>query len=681
MNLLAQNYGFATISQPHYAYSATHGIHQSFGVGLNEHENRSFAKCSSSQRHMESSHNQYETREDETTFDLCNDAHAQRSDENSEEDEPSEDDGESKAIESESDEDIGDLLQNNCGVNLQNQFDQDVSEMQNNDIPYFTTLENEEDIFISTRESEMKYCSVWSEDAKKDLEKDMCFSSKAKLKRAVTIWSLRKNKEFKVVISTKSIWTVRCKFYDSLGCPWFLRGRKVGGSLWKIGKYFNNHRCETEGLTTAFQYSNPGTVVEWKHEESMSSPEVKTFKFVFWAFKPCIDGFQTCRPVISVDGTHMYGKYEIKLLIAVGVDGNDNILPLAFAIVDKESKVAWKWFFRKLSTHVIKDREDICIISDRAKGILTSLSELWQFQEPRAFHRFCLRHLKSNFQSQFPNRDLSNLMWRAATAHQVRKFEALMWEIQEENREAYEYLMRIPLNKWTVSHDDGKRWGVLTTNLSESFNGLLKKARGLPVTAMVRLSLEQTVERYTRRCQTTHQLVEQNELWTSSFKMKWEKNYEGSKRHFVYDWNISIGVYEVRSIQIDGTGGNPHCVSLSEKKCDCEKWANLHFPCSHVMKVTERMGALARNFVSEHFTTENYVTTYSGSFSPIGHEAYWPSPSFIIRSNEFYRRPNRSRTTRIPNEMDRDPAVYGRACGLCRQTGHDRRRCPTRNQT
>ncbi|KAH0672436.1 hypothetical protein KY290_024674 [Solanum tuberosum] len=621
MNLLAQNYGFATISQPHYAYSATHGIHQSFGVGLNEHENQSFVECSSSQRHMESSHNQYETREDETTFDLCNDAHAQRSDENSEEDEPSEDDGESKAIESESDEDIGDLPQNNCG---------NVSEMQNNDIPYFTTLENEEDIFISTRESEMKYCSVWSEDAKKDLEKDMCFSSKAKLKRAVTIWSLRKNKEFKVVISTKSIWTVRCRFYDSLGCPWFLRGRKVGGSLWKIGKYFNNHRCETEGLTTvdviskvhekfghqvtyrkawlgrqraftlvygdfqksfselpkffaAFQYSNPGTVVEWKHEKSMSSPE------------PCIDGFQTCRPVISVDGTHMYGKYEIKLLIAVGVDGNDNILPLAFAIVDKESKVAWKWFFRKLSTHVIKDREDICIVSDRAKGILTSLSELWQFQEPRAFHRFCLRHLKSNFQSQFPNRDLSNLMWRAATAHQVRKFEALMWEIQEENREAYEYLMRIPLNKWTVSHDDGKRWGVLTTNLSESFNRLLKKARGLPVTAMGYMRLD------------LYRLI--------------------------------------------------------------------------VLVVTERMGALARNFVSEHFTTENYVTTYSGSFSPIGHEAYWPSPSFIMRSNEFYRRPNRSRTTRIPNEMDRDPAVYGRACGLCRQTGHDRRRCPTRNQT
>ena len=94
------------------------------------------------------------------------------------------------------------------------------------------------------------------------------------------------------------------------------------------------------------------------------------------------------------------------------------------------------------------------------------------------------------------------------------------------------------------------------------------------------------------------------------------------------------------------------------------------------MKVTDRMGGLARNFVSEHFTIENFVATYSGSFSPIGHESYWPSQSFTMTSNEFYRRPNRPRTTRIHNEMDRSSTVYERACGLCRQTGHDRRQCP-----
>ncbi|KAM3337140.1 hypothetical protein P3S68_032840 [Capsicum galapagoense] len=189
-----------------------------------------------------------------------------------------------------------------------------------------------------------------------------------------------------------------------------------------------------------------------------------------------------------------------------------------------------------------------------------------------------------------------------------------------------------------------KLWIVRCRNLSDlmwNAASAHQKAQRLHVTAMVILSLEQTAERYTRRSQTVHQLVEQKELWTNRFKVKWEKNYESSKRHFVFDWNISTGIYEV----------------------------------------TERMGGLARNFVSEHFTTENYVATYSGSFSPVGHESYWPSLSFIMRSNEFYRGPNRQRKTRIPNGMDRGPAVYERAYGLCRQTGHDRRRCSTRNQT
>ncbi|PHT61691.1 hypothetical protein T459_34456 [Capsicum annuum] len=44
----------------------------------------------------------------EDNFDLCNDAHAQICDESSEEDEPSEDDGESETLESESDKDTND---------------------------------------------------------------------------------------------------------------------------------------------------------------------------------------------------------------------------------------------------------------------------------------------------------------------------------------------------------------------------------------------------------------------------------------------------------------------------------------------------------------------------------------------------------------------------------------------
>ncbi|XP_070029438.1 uncharacterized protein [Nicotiana sylvestris] len=51
-----------------------------------------------------------------------------------------------------------------------------------------------------------------------------------------------------------------------------------------------------------------------------------------------IDGFVDCRPVIFIDGTHVYRKYDIKLLIAVAVDANRQIFPLAFAICANESE-------------------------------------------------------------------------------------------------------------------------------------------------------------------------------------------------------------------------------------------------------------------------------------------------------------------------------------------------------
>ena len=44
--------------------------------------------------------------------------------------------------------------------------------------------------------------------------------------------------------------------------------------------------------------------------------------YVFWPFSSCIDGFKYCKPVISIDGTHLYGKFQGKLLVAMATDAN-----------------------------------------------------------------------------------------------------------------------------------------------------------------------------------------------------------------------------------------------------------------------------------------------------------------------------------------------------------------------
>ena len=56
------------------------------------------------------------------------------------------------------------------------------------------------------------------------------------------------------------------------------------------------------------------------------------------AFFACIFGFHAgCRPFIFLDGMHIKSKYKGVLLAANGVNGENGIYPLAFAIVDSET--------------------------------------------------------------------------------------------------------------------------------------------------------------------------------------------------------------------------------------------------------------------------------------------------------------------------------------------------------
>ena len=78
----------------------------------------------------------------------------------------------------------------------------------------------------------------------------------------------------------------------------------------------------------------------------------KIFQRVFWSFKPSIDGFEHCCPVMSIDGTHLYGKYKGTLLIAMGCDINNKLFPLAFSITEGENTDSWGWFLACIRNRV-----------------------------------------------------------------------------------------------------------------------------------------------------------------------------------------------------------------------------------------------------------------------------------------------------------------------------------------
>jgi hypothetical protein len=50
-----------------------------------------------------------------------------------------------------------------------------------------------------------------------------------------------------------------------------------------------------------------------------------------------VDDFAHCRPIISVDDTFLTGKYKGILMIVVGMTTENQLLPLAFALVEDEN--------------------------------------------------------------------------------------------------------------------------------------------------------------------------------------------------------------------------------------------------------------------------------------------------------------------------------------------------------
>lgn len=63
----------------------------------------------------------------------------------------------------------------------------------------------------------------------------------------------------------------------------------------------------------------------------------ESFQYCYFSLDACAREFCACRPVIVTDVTHLKGKYKGVMIVALTKDANEQIVPLAFGIGDKEN--------------------------------------------------------------------------------------------------------------------------------------------------------------------------------------------------------------------------------------------------------------------------------------------------------------------------------------------------------
>ncbi|KAI0503807.1 hypothetical protein KFK09_014750 [Dendrobium nobile] len=236
------------------------------------------------------------------------------------------------------------------------------------------------------------------------------------------------------------------------------------------------------------------------------------FKGLSWAFGASICGWEHCRQVLSMDGTFLLGKYRGTLLAAVGIDGNGGLFPLAFTVVESESNESWIWFLQKLQELVpsVVARDKLCIISDKHPGLVRGCREVF----PNAVHRHCLRHLRENFKKMVrrlgtpDSEGLSNKMYFAGNTDDYSYFNRMMDEIKMIKQEAFDWLVQRDVSKWSLFFDEGHRYGIMTTNASECFNGVLKRARGFPIQGLIMSFYYNLVTLFLKRSAESQKWVE-----------------------------------------------------------------------------------------------------------------------------------------------------------------------------
>ena len=136
--------------------------------------------------------------------------------------------------------------------------------------------------------------------------------------------------------------------------------------------------------------TNPGTItIAYYGPYSLG---MVRFRHIFWAFGPSIAGFQYYWPLLSIDGTHLFGRYKYYLLIAMRMDADGGLYILSFVVVEGETKEIW---YGSYHVSIMYQDKRITFISDRMKETPNAL------RAGCPSHRHHLRHIRVNFQKEF----------------------------------------------------------------------------------------------------------------------------------------------------------------------------------------------------------------------------------------------------------------------------------------
>ncbi|CAN0893143.1 hypothetical protein LINGRAHAP2_LOCUS17978 [Linum grandiflorum] len=387
----------------------------------------------------------------------------------------------------------------------------------------------------------------------------------------------------------------------------------------------------------------------------------------------------------------MKGLCKGEILSAIGRDANDQMYPIAWCIVEVESRNSWDWFLEQLQLDLnIGEGGGWCFSSDQQKGLVPSVATLF----PNAEHRLCARHIYANWRKKFKCNKWQKMFWKCAKATTEPFFNRKKEKLVAANPEAAEAMVAVDPKHWSRAFfSTDIKCDSVDNNMSESFNSLILEARHKPIYSMLEdiriICMEMiAVKRGVSK------------KWKSDYcpkiLKKLAKNAEKSR--FCHILSNGKDGYEVRYKL------NRFCVHVAQKKCSCRAWDLSGIPCVHAITCILSEGMDPAQCISGWYSIKNFSLTYSNVMEPMDGPKLWPSSNYEDVLPPAFRampgRPKKKRILSVEEKEDtskkkkrriytsdellaqdkNDSSKLGRvgrimSCKTCGKEGHNKRTC------
>ncbi|KAL8514876.1 hypothetical protein ACS0TY_013818 [Phlomoides rotata] len=426
--------------------------------------------------------------------------------------------------------------------------------------------------------------------------------------------------------------------------------------------------------------TNPGSTVLIDSDESSGR-----FDRMYMCLNAVKQGFLIgCRPLIGVDGCHLRGPHQGVLLSAVGVDPNNNIFPIAYAVVSKEDGDTWEWFLSVLKVD-LKIEDDTCwtFISDKQEGLVRAIQNVF----PNTSHRFCVRRLHSDFRNAgFSGQTFKMALYGAAKATTVDEFNRKKNDMIMLNKLVVQWLNDTPPQHWSRSHFNCiPKCDILMNNPCESYKRSILPGREMPILSMLEWLMEHLMKRFQENRDRAHRGIK----WKGVLCPRIQKQIHESMKH------IGGCIIPLKDndehYQVTCTDGSQYSVDLEKWTCGCRKWDLTGIPCIHALRVIDCQGLNPEDFTHACYRVSTYRMVYDPCIMPINGRSEWARTELFMpllppEVDRSAGRPQKAITAgekqnkRLGDKPSNNPYRVKRnqvtlRCSNCHEYGHNKRKC------